>query len=202
MIKPYLNLIKEKIIIKGLHLRNFIIHQLKFKNLKNKIVLDIGCGNGQFTYALAPHVKSIIGIDPSMYMLESARNARKIFNYKNIRFYNGSAEDIPFTNKRFDIILFSNSLHFCDNLEIVLNNAFIFLEKNGIIFISEPGIKPHFGDKILNPTSDIFNKKLYNEKQKTLTNTRDSLFKFIKKNKLNVLYKVLNETVFRVILIK
>lgn len=41
-------------------------------NLRYKIVIDVGCGNGSTTAKLAENARSVYGVDPSMEMLEKA----------------------------------------------------------------------------------------------------------------------------------
>ena len=44
------------------------------------LVLDVGCGTGILARELAEHFESVRGVDPSLPMLEIARNRRKASN--------------------------------------------------------------------------------------------------------------------------
>ncbi|WP_318307593.1 class I SAM-dependent methyltransferase [Amycolatopsis solani] len=44
------------------------------------VVLDLGCGTGQLTRALAPHARAVLGMDPEPAMLDQARRATSLPN--------------------------------------------------------------------------------------------------------------------------
>ena len=73
---------------------------------KSKAVLDIGCGNGEFTFIIAQKVKKAIGIDPDEKLVKSARR-----NYKcqNISFQVGWGESLEFPSTSFDTVVFCQS---------------------------------------------------------------------------------------------
>ena len=81
-------------------------------------------------------------------------------------------ENIPFT-KKFDIILFSYSLHYTKNILKSLNNILKNINENGLIFILEP--TKTFVSKKYNKTSPDYDKKIYNQKQKKLQHTRNQI---------------------------
>ena len=60
---------------------------------KDKIVLDIGVGNGRFAKILASVTKKYIGIDKSKEQLKRAK--KNCSGIKNLRFIHCSAEKIP-----------------------------------------------------------------------------------------------------------
>jgi len=67
--------------------------------------LDVGCGTGQSTVALAEIANSIIGVDPSAEMLAHARP------HPNIQYLQSSAEDIPLASGLFDLITAAQAFH-------------------------------------------------------------------------------------------
>lgn len=75
------------------------------KLIKNKKVLDIGCGSYQTRYDInLPRVR--VGIDPSKNAIEAANKL-----YPNCKHLVGSADDLPFSNKSFDVSLLLYVLH-------------------------------------------------------------------------------------------
>lgn len=64
-------------------------------------VLDVGCGNGYFTFWFEKKC-DVTGLDFSTRMLELNPCAKKI---------HGEAENLPFTNNSFDLVFCSNLLH-------------------------------------------------------------------------------------------
>lgn len=172
-----------------------ILNKYTQKDLSRMDILDIGCGNGFFEFALSPYVHRIYGIDPSLPMLTSARQNNKHYKFKNIRFYKGSAENIPFT-KTFDMIMFSHSLHYIKNIQKNLNKVLKNVNENGLILILEP-TKTFFSKKY-DSTSPDYDKKIYNEKQNILQHTRKQI-KFFSSSH-TILYKKYNKKNYWILL--
>ena len=63
---------------------------------KNENYLDMGCGTGNYTCALASREYKFYGIDPSELMLENARQRNC-----NVIWKNGDAENLPFEDGFF-----------------------------------------------------------------------------------------------------
>lgn len=68
-------------------------------------VLDLGCGPGHLTRALADRGAQVVGVDASSAMLDDARAA-----YPELTFQLGRAEELPFT-ETFDAIFSNATLH-------------------------------------------------------------------------------------------
>jgi len=72
-------------------------------------ILDLGCGTGRFSEALAAHFDAkVIGIDPSLKMLEQAQ--RKLRDNR-VLYQLGCAEAIPVANDSIDLVFMSMALH-------------------------------------------------------------------------------------------
>lgn len=75
-----------------------------------KRVLDVGCGDGRFALGLAPLASSVEGLDPDPDAIAGARtNARKD-GVRNVRFKVGAAQDLPYADGAFDVVLLSWTL--------------------------------------------------------------------------------------------
>jgi len=77
-------------------------------------LLDIGCGTGISTGFFK--VKEKYGVDPSKSLIRIARN-----NYSTITFTVGSAEQLLYKDKQFDVIISLTAIQNFDNLEKGLN---------------------------------------------------------------------------------
>ena len=74
-------------------------------------VLDVAAGTGHLGRAIAPHVRRVVALDltPEM-LLEGGREAEK-GGVTNIVFEQGLAEDIPYPNDSFDMVVSRFSFH-------------------------------------------------------------------------------------------
>jgi ubiquinone/menaquinone biosynthesis C-methylase UbiE len=72
-------------------------------------ILDLGCGTGRFSDALAVHFDAeVVGVDPSVKMLEQAHGKE---HRGRVRYQIGSAEAIPLLPDSVDAIFMSMSFH-------------------------------------------------------------------------------------------
>ena len=66
-------------------------------------ILEIGCGIGRFQEALAAEARTVVGIDISREMIETAR--RRCAGLANVRLLVTSGRDLsPFTDESFDLV--------------------------------------------------------------------------------------------------
>jgi SAM-dependent methyltransferase len=84
-----------------------------------EIALDVGCGVGTSSLALAPYAKRVISYDPSQAMIEKATPHQKVK-------YTNSKEELP---NSCDLLCFFGSLEYID--EIALNKYTQILDKGG-----------------------------------------------------------------------
>jgi SAM-dependent methyltransferase len=77
------------------------------------LIIDLGCGTGRFSELLAAHFGvQVIGIDPSLKMLDQARGKPAI---GNVVYCQGLAEAVPFRDGCADFVFMSMVYdHFCD----------------------------------------------------------------------------------------
>jgi len=71
--------------------------------------LDVGCGAGLSTAALAPMARQVIGLEPIPTMLAHRRTIAP-----HARFVIGQAERLPFTAGSFDLVTAAGSLNYTD----------------------------------------------------------------------------------------
>ncbi len=63
--------------------------------------LDIGCGAGHLSFALAPFLAQVVALDPSAGMLDTVRQAAEAFGHANIKTEYGDAVALPFPDASF-----------------------------------------------------------------------------------------------------
>lgn len=72
-------------------------------------ILDLGCGTGRFTEALAAHFDAaVVGVDPSTKMLDQAR---KKLRDPRVQYRSGSGEAIPLADGSVDLVFMSMCFH-------------------------------------------------------------------------------------------
>lgn len=98
-------------------------------------VLDVGCGTGEFErFVLAENrAQTMVGVDPSMKMLEIAR--RKCAAYPNVTFCRVGASDLPFGNESFDVIVSASAFHYFEQPETALAEMRRVLKPSGSLII-------------------------------------------------------------------
>ena len=96
-------------------------------------VLELACGTGQFTFALAGNVHSWIATDFSPQMLKEAQKRELAEYHKNIDFAVQDATALTFGEKTFDIVLIANALHIMPNPEKALSEIKRVLKDDGIL---------------------------------------------------------------------
>ena len=67
------------------------------------VVGDLGCGTGQSTASLAPHVRRVIGVDQSSPMLKAAH--KRTSGLDNVELRRGSLESLPIADGECDAAL-------------------------------------------------------------------------------------------------
>ena len=82
----------------------------RFTTLKNKRVLEVGCGDGRLTFQYAPAATSVLAFDPDRASIEEALDEQAWLEIRNVDFRLGSIEHLPARGAPFDVALFSWSL--------------------------------------------------------------------------------------------
>ncbi|SCL71160.1 Methyltransferase domain-containing protein [Micromonospora citrea] len=81
-------------------------------------LLDVGCGPGTATLALAPYFVAVVGVDPDPDMLvEAGRRARRL-DVGNARWVAARAEELPAGLGEFRAVMFAQSFHWTDRDEV------------------------------------------------------------------------------------
>jgi len=74
------------------------------------VVGDLGCGTGQLTEVLAPHVRRVISVDGSDDMLEAARE--RLSGATNVDIRQGELDSLPIESGELDVAMLSLVLHY------------------------------------------------------------------------------------------
>ena len=152
---------------------NFIEGNFNRENLK---ILDLGCGSGEVTLALAKLGYIGDALDNSKGMLDICR--KKLSNY-NWNFYLDEAQNTNLESESYDLIIASGLIEYYHNDKILLDEINRLLKNNGHLIIN---VSNKFG------YSTCLNSLTYFLKQ-------NFIFKFIKSKLFNFKYGVVNFSV-------
>lgn len=119
---------RQKLLIKELDINNM-------PDLKNKLILDAGCGNGQLTSLISNYTK-IIGMDLSQSVFSAEKRKSNISNKpENLLFIEGNIMNPPLMKNSFDIIYSSGVLHHTPNTFDSFKSLVPLLKKHGKYYI-------------------------------------------------------------------
>ncbi|GLS47089.1 class I SAM-dependent methyltransferase [Methylobacterium brachythecii] len=93
--------------------------------------LDLGCGGGHATYAIAPHVRSVTAFDLSPAMLSAVSEEAGRRGLSNIRTEQGTVQALPFRDESFDLVVSRFSAHHWTDLVAALTEARRVLSPRG-----------------------------------------------------------------------
>lgn len=102
------------------------------KDCRNLNVLDLGSGEGGTSYLFA-ETNKVISYDLSLLRLK-----RQHQSDDNYFLLNGRAENLPFRDSFFDLIILQDVLEHVENRELLVNEIYRVLKRNGMIYISTP----------------------------------------------------------------
>jgi len=96
-------------------------------------ILDIGCGTGRFSEALASRFAAdVLGIDPSVKMLEQARAKP---HSSRVRYAMGHGEAIPLRRRSIDLVFMSMVFHHFNSPALVARECSRVLRQRGLVFL-------------------------------------------------------------------
>ena len=78
-------------------------------------VLDVGCGSGRLSLALAPVARSVVGLDRDAPAIEEARRRAAAAGLANVEFHEADVEAVPYEPWRPDLV----TAHLCASDAIV-----------------------------------------------------------------------------------
>lgn len=103
-------------------------------------VLDMGCGAGHASFAVAPHAASVVAYDLAPQMLATVAAAAIDRGFSNIETQQGAAESLPFDNASFDWVISRMSAHHWHDVRQALVEVRRVLKPGGrVIFIDIAG---------------------------------------------------------------
>ena len=95
-------------------------------------LIDVACGPGIVTAAIAPGAASVIAFDATEEMLEKARSRCAKAGLAHVDFKRGDAENLPFEDARFDGVVTRLAVHHFADPQRALDEMFRVLRPGGM----------------------------------------------------------------------
>jgi len=106
------------------------------KIIKDKHVIDIGCGSGRFSIALSQlGAKKVTAVDINPQGIEIGKRFAKELNISNVDFIEHNILELPFEDKTFDFVFSKGVLHHTGNLDKGIEEYSRVLKKDGYGFL-------------------------------------------------------------------
>lgn len=100
-------------------------------------ILDLACGPGIVTEAIAPCANEIIGVDVTPKMIELAEARARKANLTHAKFQLAPAEQLPFPDAHFNAIVTRLSFHHFVDLPLVLKELRRTLTPHGRLVVAD-----------------------------------------------------------------
>jgi len=104
-------------------------------NVKNKSILDLGCGYGETDkYLKKLGARYVLGTDISNHMIDIANKENKI---PGVEYQVLPMEEITSIDKLFDIVISSLAFHYIKDYKKLVKDIYNILNENGILIFSQ-----------------------------------------------------------------
>ncbi len=118
---------------------------------RDALALDVATGTGHTAFALAPCVKTVIGVDVTPEMLEEADRLQAGNGVANVEFRLAGAEDLPFDCETFDIVTCRRAAHHFGDVRRALAEMRRVLKPGGRLVIDDRSVpEDDFVDATMN----------------------------------------------------
>jgi SAM-dependent methyltransferase len=106
-------------------------------SLRDKDVVDVGCGDGGLVRRLSREGARVIGVECGAQALEAARAAQPVGDE---RYAEGVGQALPLPALSADVIIYANSLHHVpvESMSDALTDAARVLRADGLLYVQEP----------------------------------------------------------------
>jgi ubiquinone/menaquinone biosynthesis C-methylase UbiE len=124
----------------SLYTSRSIVSVVKRWGISNGKALDVGTGTGWLAIGFAQGLPGVhvVGLDLSDVVLELAReNAQESGVSSRVSFEKGDAQDMPFEDDTFDLVISSNTLHLMKNPVMMFDEIQRVLRPDGRFLISD-----------------------------------------------------------------
>jgi ubiquinone/menaquinone biosynthesis C-methylase UbiE len=113
--------------------------------------LDLATGTGHTAFAIAPYVRSVIGIDLTPQMLAEAEQLRAAQALSNVVFQIADVHDLPYEDSTFNLVTCRRAAHHFSDIRRALNEIRRVLKAGGRVVIDDRSVpEDDFVDRCMN----------------------------------------------------
>ena len=125
---------EDQVYIVGRDIRQAVIRRLSEESNLGEVV-ELGCGRGFFTKAIAVNATQVLATDLSDEMVEAAGTELK--ELQNITVQKVDCENTAFPSEKFDTVVMVNVVHFIENPEKSLQESYRILKAGGVLLLAD-----------------------------------------------------------------
>jgi ubiquinone biosynthesis O-methyltransferase len=111
--------------------------------VSGKSILEVGTGSGRFSIGYAKNTGRVVAVDSSESMLKVARN-RALRDGLGIHFLRADADNLPFKDGFFDIVLCVHVLNHIPDYQRTLSEISRMTKKKGKVIVSVPNLLSYY----------------------------------------------------------
>jgi len=125
---------EDQAYIVGRAIQQAVIRRLSEESDLGEVV-ELGCGRGFFTKAIARNATQVLATDLSDEMVEAAGTELKEF--QNITVQKVDCENTAFPSEKFDTVVMVNIVHFIENPDKCLQESYRILKTGGVLLLAD-----------------------------------------------------------------
>ena len=125
---------EDQAYIVGRSIQQAVIRRLSEESDLGEVV-ELGCGRGFFTKAIARNATQVLATDLSDEMVEAAGTELKEF--QNITVQKVDCDNTAFPSEKFDTVVMVNIVHFIENPDKCLQESYRILKTGGVLLLAD-----------------------------------------------------------------